>query len=70
MERILAAAEDGDAAVVGELPASDPTLVGAVDVHRKTSLRLAAKPDRAEVAERLIEADLEAWTRWGATPLA
>jgi ankyrin repeat protein len=70
-ERILAAAKDGDAAAVRELLARDPGLVGAVDVHRKTPLHLAAEHDHAEVAELLLEAgaDVEAWTNWGATPL-
>ena len=71
MERILAAAKDGDAAAVRELLAGDPSLVGAVDVHRKTPLHLAAEHDHAEVAELLLDAgaELEAWTSWGATPL-
>ena len=70
-ERILAAARDGDAAAVRELLAADPSLVGAVDVHRKTPLHLAAEHDRPEVAELLLDsgAELEAWTSWGATPL-
>ena len=70
-ERILAAARDGDAAAVAELLARDPALVGAVDVHGKTPLHLAAEHDHAEVAERLLEAgaEIEAWTSWGATPL-
>ena len=70
-ERILAAAGDGDAAAVRDLLAGDPSLVGAVDVHRKTPLHLAAEHDHAEVAELLIEAgaEVEAWTSWGATPL-
>jgi uncharacterized protein len=70
-ERILAAARDGDAAAVRELLARDAALVGAVDVHRKTPLHLAAEHDHAEVAELLLEAgaDVEAWTSWGATPL-
>jgi ankyrin repeat protein len=68
---ILAAAKDGDADAVRELLASDPSLVGAVDVHRKTPLHLAAEHDHPEVAELLLEAgaELEAWTSWGATPL-
>jgi ankyrin repeat protein len=70
-ERILAAAEDGDADAVRELLAGDPALVGAVDVHRKTPLHLAAEHDHPEVAELLIAAgaEIEAWTSWGATPL-
>jgi ankyrin repeat protein len=69
-ERILAAARDGDAAAVRELLARDPALVGAVDVHRKTPLHLAAAHDHPEVAELLFEAsaDLEAWTGWGRHP--
>ena len=71
MQRILAAARDGDADAVRELLAGDPSLVGAVDVHRKTPLHLAAEHDHAEVAELLLDAgaELEAWTSWGATPL-
>ena len=71
VERILAAARDGDVAALRELLARDPALVGAVDVHRKTPLHLAAEHDHAEVAELLIAAgaELEAWTTWGATPL-
>jgi ankyrin repeat protein len=63
-ERILAAATDGDADAVRELLAGDPALVGAVDVHRKTPLHLAAEHDHPEVAELLLEggADIEAWT--------
>jgi ankyrin repeat protein len=70
-ERILAAAKDGDADAVRKLLARDPSLVGAVDVHRKTPLHLAAEHDHAEVAELLLDAgaELEAWTAWGATPL-
>lgn len=70
-ERILKAAKDGDATAVRSLLASDPSLVGAVDVHRKTPLHLAAEHDHAEVAELLLDAgaELEAWTSWGATPL-
>ena len=70
-ERILAAAKDGDGAAVRELLGREPSLVGAVDLHRKTPLHLAAEHDHAEVAELLIEAgaDVEAWTSWGATPL-
>lgn len=54
-----------------ELLAGDPSLVGVVDVHRKTPLHLAAEHNHAEVAELLIAAgaELEAWTSWGATPL-
>jgi ankyrin repeat protein len=71
MQRILAAAKDGDADAVRELLAGDPSLVGAVDAHRKTPLHLAAEHDHPEVAELLLEAgaELEAWTAWGATPL-
>ena len=71
MERILAAAKDGDAAAVRELLAGDPSLVAVVDVHRKTPLHLAAEHDHPEVAELLLDAgaELEAWTSWGATPL-
>ena len=71
MQRILAAAKDGDADAVRELLAGDPSLVGAVDVHGKTPLHLAAEHDHADVAELLLDAgaELEAWTSWGATPL-
>jgi ankyrin repeat protein len=71
MASILTAARDGDAAAVRELLAGDPSLVAAVDEHRKTPLHLAAEHDHAQVAELLIEAgaDIEAWTSWGATPL-
>ena len=71
MERILAAAKDGDAAAVRELLAGNPSLVAVVDVHRKTPLHLAAEHDHPEVAELLLDAgaELEAWTSWGATPL-
>jgi ankyrin repeat protein len=67
----LDAAKDGDVDTVRELLAADPALVGAVDVHRKTPLHLAAEHDHPEIAELLIAAgaELEAWTTWGATPL-
>jgi ankyrin repeat protein len=70
-EEMLAAARDGDAAAVRELLARDQALAGAVDVHRKTPLHLAAEHDHPEVAELLLDAgaELEAWTSWGATPL-
>jgi uncharacterized protein len=71
VEGILEAAETGDAATVRALLERDPGLVGAVDVHRKTPLHLAAEHDHLEVVAMLLDAgaDLEAETTWGATPL-
>ena len=61
----------GDAPRVARLLNRHPNLVSVVDENGKTGLHWAAETDHADVARLLIDggAEIEAMTRWGASPL-
>lgn len=71
VDEMLAAAERGDAARVGDLLRQHPELANVTGGFGKTPLHLAAEKDHRGVAELLLAAGsrLEAETTWRMTPL-